>query len=307
VITVAPMFHGLALIGHTFNVLMGFTVVLPGRFQPASYLAEVERHRAVSLTGVPAFYQALLGSPGIEAHDLSSVRVVQTGGGPIDSATKARLAARLPQAVVTESYGLSEATGTLVATVCDRVDLNPFGTVGRPVSDVQIQIRADDGVTIVDTGGIGEIWARGPQITAGYHNDPELTARQFVDGWLRTGDLGRVDEQGFLFLAGRAKDMIIYKGYNVYPLHLEEILAGHPDVAQVAVVGAVDPSAGEVPVAFVVPRAGADRATLPADLLTYVDERVAPYQRVREIVLTDELPLSATGKVLKTALRERLR
>jgi long-chain acyl-CoA synthetase len=100
--------------------------------------------------------------------------------------------------------------------------------------------------------------------------------------------------------------MIIYKGYNVYPLHLEEVLGRHPDVVAVAVVGAPDPSAGEVPAAFVVPRAGADHALLPAALMAYVDERVAPYQRVREVLLVEELPLSATGKVLKTALRERL-
>ncbi|MGW6460675.1 class I adenylate-forming enzyme family protein [Streptomyces sp. NPDC055078] len=176
-----------------------------------------------------------------------------------------------------------------------------------PVFDTEVQIRAADGETVLPAGEKGEIWARGPQIADGYHDDPVRTAEQFRDGWLRTGDLAWRDEDGWVFLAGREKDMLIYKGYNVYPHLLEEILGTHPAVAQSSVVGAAKEGVGEIPVAFVITRPGADKAPGLADaLMAYVAERVAPYHRVRELHLVDALPVSPTGKVLKRELRARL-
>ncbi|MEV0699650.1 class I adenylate-forming enzyme family protein [Saccharopolyspora sp. NPDC050389] len=135
---------------------------------------------------------------------------------------------------------------------------------------------------------------------------PGPDRRQFIDGWLRTSDLGRFDDHGNLYIVGRSKDMIIYKGYNVYPVHLEEILGSHPDVVQCAVVGAPQPDVGEIPTAFVVPRTTDPAPDLAERLAAFVAERVAPYQRIREVRVVDELPLTAAGKVLKRELRRQL-
>ncbi|MFI8998662.1 class I adenylate-forming enzyme family protein [Streptomyces sp. NPDC053542] len=183
------------------------------------------------------------------------------------------------------------------ARYLDDIEAHQVAMVGVSIRDLLDPERA------LPAGETGELWARGPQITDGYQGHPELTAEQYAGGWLRTGDIGRLDERGHLFLSGRAKDMLIYKGYNVYPLHLEDILAGHPAVAAAAVIGAPAADAGEIPAAYVVLRNGA--AATADELLAYVAERVAPYQRVREVHFTDALPVSAAGKVLKTALRER--
>lgn len=157
------------------------------------------------------------------------------------------------------------------------------------------------------TGETGEVWARGPQITDGYNGAPELTANQFRDGWLLTGDMGYLDETGALFLVGRSKDLIIYKGYNVYPQTLEQLICEFAVVAQAAVVPAPDDVAGEIPVAFVTlqPGVGGDEA-LAAKMMGHVAAHVAAPQKVRRIEFIDVLPVTMTGKVLKTELRKRL-
>ncbi|QDY80197.1 class I adenylate-forming enzyme family protein [Streptomyces qinzhouensis] len=309
-IAVAPLFHGLGLIGHNANTLLGAVCVITGgRFDADRFLQDIEAHGVTHISGSPAMYYAMLRSPELGGRDLSSVRMVTSGAAPIDPGALARLRAALPNAYVNEGYGLSEATMG-VTMVPPGVEA-PEGAVGLAVPGTEIEIRADDGVTVRPGGEAGEIWVRGPQVTDGYQDEPELTAEQFVDGWLRTGDIGRLDADGFLFLVGRAKDMLIYKGYNVYPQPLEDVLCSHPAVSQASVVGRPDPVAGEIPVAFVVLEPSArDRAehaeAFVDELLAHVAERVAPYQRVREARLVDALPLTPTGKVLKTELRRRL-
>ncbi|AZK97756.1 MULTISPECIES: class I adenylate-forming enzyme family protein [Streptomyces] len=309
-IAVAPLFHGLGLIGHNSNTLLGAVCVITGgRFDADRFLQDIESHGVTHISGSPAMYYAMLRSPELGRRDLSSVRMVTSGAAPIDPGALARLRAALPNAAVNEGYGLSEATmGVTMAAPGVRP---PEGSVGSAVPGTELEIRAEDGTTVRPVGEAGEIWVRGPQVTDGYQDEPGLTAEQFVDGWLRTGDIGRLDTDGFLFLVGRAKDMLIYKGYNVYPQPLEDVLCSHPAVSQASVVGRPDPVAGEIPVAFVVLEPAArDRAAhsdaFIDELLAHVAERVAPYQRVREARLVDALPLTPTGKVLKTELRRRL-
>ncbi|MFC9833756.1 class I adenylate-forming enzyme family protein [Rhodococcus sp. NPDC127530] len=185
---------------------------------------------------------------------------------------------------------------------------SPAGSASVPVAGTAVELRAGDGIRSIPIGETGEIWVRGPQVTDGYHREPELAAEQFRDGWLRTGDLGRMDEADNLFIVGGAKDMIIYKGYNVYPAHLEEILGVNPSVARSAVVGIPQPEVGETPVAFVVPVGSAlSGDALASELVDHVRERVAPYQRSRAVHFVDELPLSPTGKVLIRAVPDLLR
>ncbi|MEW5628442.1 class I adenylate-forming enzyme family protein [Streptomyces hydrogenans] len=306
-IAVAPLFHGMGLITQSVNIVLGQTTVMVAGFQPDAFLADVERHGVTAITGSPAMYYALLASPALDKHDYSRVLMAVSGAAPIDTKALSRLAEVFPNALVCEGYGLTEASMGLAGAPPNPTVATPVGSVGIAVFDTRIEIRSPDTHTVLGVGETGEVWASGPQVAAGYHGQPELTAEQFADGWLRTGDMGRLDEHGHLFLVGRAKDMIIYKGYNVYPQPLEEILCSHPVVAQAAVVGAPSANAGEIPAAFVVLRPGVEEADELADeLMEYVAERVAPYQKVRDLRVVDFLPLTPTGKILKSALRDQL-
>ncbi|MEY9847963.1 class I adenylate-forming enzyme family protein [Streptacidiphilus sp. MAP5-3] len=301
-VNVVPVFHAMGLISASIAVLGGTTVVAHGRFEPHAFLAAMVRNGATGLTGSPALHHALLAAIDAGSYDLRAVRLVNSGAAPLDSPTIARLAAAFPNAAVAEGYGMTEATMALTMVTPDRDHPNEPGSVGVPLFDTELEIRSPaDPAKALPVGETGVVFARGPQIVDGYLNRPELTAEQWVDGWLNTGDVGRLDEDGQLFLSGRAKDMLIYKGYNVYPTQLEEVLAAHPAVAQVAVIGAPHPDAGEVPAAYVVLRPGAEVSA--EGLTAFVADRVAPYQRIRELYFLPALPVSAAGKVLKTELR----
>ena len=304
VVAVAPLFHAMGLTSMNVSVVQGTTMVLCGRFEPGRYLDLVERHRANAVVGSPPMFRALLADAASAGRDLSFVRVVSSGAAPIDRVTLDRLRGLFPDALVAEGYGLSEATMALtLGPVRPTTPQPPFGSVGLPVFDTEVQIRAlDEPGRALPPGEIGEVWARGPQVADGYQGDSELSSGQFTEGWLRTGDLGRLDDDGYLFLEGRIKDMLIYKGYNVYPQQLEELLCGHPDVAQASVVGIPVEGVGEIPVAYVVPRPS--RPVTEDQLTAYVAERVVPYARLRGLRLVDALPVSAAGKVLKNRLRE---
>ncbi|MEK0096929.1 AMP-binding protein [Streptomyces sp. A475] len=305
-VALAPMFHAMGLVSQSVSVATGLTVVIAGRFDPRKFVRLVEEHGVNTLPGSPALFHSLLALPGIEDADLSSVKLVNSGAAPIDTIALKRLHGLFPNACIVEGYGLTEATMALTTHPLLRDSPVPLGSVGAPLFDTELEIRELGCGSVVPTGDTGEVWARGPQITDGYEGHPDLTAEQFQDGWLRTGDIGRFDEDGWLYLVGRAKDMLIYKGYNVYPGPLEELLHQHPAVAGASVIGAPHASAGEIPVAYVVARPGhVAGAELGRELTEFVAARVAPYQRVREIRFIEALPVSAAGKILKTELRQR--
>ena len=306
-VSVAPLFHGMGMVTQSCSAAIGATIVVLGRFDPVRYLETLERHRVHTVSGSPSLCHALLAVPDVRDRDLTCVRLVTSGSAPISPAALAELRQVFPNAVISDGYGLTEATMGVAISPLDSENPRPEGSTGLALFDTEIEIRAADGTTRVPAGADGEVWVRGPQVTDGYQGEPELTGGQFLDGWLRTGDLGRLDEQGWLSLVGRAKDMIIYKGYNVYPGPLEHILREHPAVAQASVVGRPHGDAGELPVAFVVLKSGAwaPTAALADELTAQVAGQVAPYQRIKEVVFLEELPLSATGKILKTELRHR--
>ncbi|MGH3520051.1 MAG: AMP-binding protein [Haloechinothrix sp.] len=304
-VVVSPLFHAHALINLNFMLLCGTTIVLTGRFSPEGLLESIERHRATYITGSPTMWHALLHSPDVHRRDLSSVRVISSGAAPIDRTTLEALETAFPSAVIGEGYGLTEATCVVTAAPLARSAQRKLGSVGLPLCDTKVEVRASEGdASVLGPNEAGELWVRGPQVAAGYLNRPEATAEQFVDGWLRTGDIGYVDEDGFVFIADRAKDMLIYKGYNVYPRELEDILATHPDMGMAAVVGRPVPQVGQEPVAFVVPRPGA--AVDPDEVMAFVAEKVLPYKKIRAVHIVDALPTSAAGKILKTELRARV-
>ncbi|ALG13622.1 class I adenylate-forming enzyme family protein [Kibdelosporangium phytohabitans] len=304
-INLTPWFHAMGTIGG-LNILLltGFTAILHDRFDPAAYLADAAKYGINYMGGAPALFAALLACPDFATTDLTRVLAVGSGAAPMPHEMTKALQRKMPDAVIAEGYGLTEVTMGVAASPCFTSGLRKVGTVGVPVFDTEVKLAPVEGGTEeVPLGERGEICVRGPQVMLGYLNRPEETAQTLVDGWLHTGDIGVFDEDGFLSIVDRKKDMLIYKGYNVYPRELEELLIAHPDVAMAAVVGRKSDDVGELPVAFVVPSRPDVRA---GDVMAAINEQVVPYKRLREVIVTDQLPVSAAGKILKRELRDRL-
>ncbi len=236
--------------------------------------------------------------------DLSSVRKINSGAAPLPVELIHALQKRFPNAIINEAYGLTEVTMIALANPSFKSGVRKAGTVGIPVFDTEVKVCPLDGSDEALPPGVeGEVCIKGPQVMLGYYNKPEETAAVLKDGWLRTGDIGVMDEDGYVRIVDRKKDMLIYKGYNVYPRELEELLFTHPAVANAAVIGKPDPEAGEIPKAFVTLK---ENASITAEeLMNYVNEQVVPYKKIRELEFIDEIPVSAAGKVLKRVLRER--
>lgn len=308
-LNLTPWFHAMGLGGLNIGVLSGTSVTIHDRFDPRAYVADAERLGVTTLSGAPALYAALVKCEDFHTADLSSVRALSSGAAPMPTVLGEALLARFPDAVLSEGYGLTEATMGVTANPSWRSGTRKVGTVGVPLFDTEVRIVAVDGDPERDTlppNTPGEVCVRGPQVMQGYHNRPEETAAVLDHGWLRTGDIGMLDDDGFLSIVDRKKDVLLYKGYNVYPRELEELLLALPDVASAAVVGRPVTEVGELPVAFVVPSPRADDVTAES-ILTAVNAQVPPYKRLREVHFVDAIPVSGAGKVLKRQLRERLR
>ncbi|GAB3584031.1 AMP-binding protein [Amycolatopsis endophytica] len=304
-INLTPWFHAMGTIGGlNAPVMAGGSTTLHDRFDPIAYLADAERLRVTSIGGAPALFAALLASPDLATRDLSSVRGLSSGAAPLPHEMLKALAARFPDAVISEGYGLTEVTMGATSNPSFRSGLRKQGSVGVPVFDTEIKIvPLEGGDEPVPDGEQGEVCIRGPQVMEGYHHRPDETAAVLVDGWLHTGDIGVLDKDGYLSIVDRKKDMLLYKGYNVYPRELEELLIAHPGVAAAAVVGRKQVEVGELPVAFVV-RAG--ESVTEEEILSAVNDNVLPYKRIRELRFVEEIPVSAAGKILKRELRQRL-
>jgi acyl-CoA synthetase (AMP-forming)/AMP-acid ligase II len=297
-----PFYHiyGAVVLLHA-TLAVGATCVVMPRFDPARVLALVERHRVTELYVVPPALLALAHHPAAEAHDLSSLRFIASAAAPL-SAEVAALAARRLRCPVFQCYGMTEACPTHINPPTGWRD----GSVGLPLPDVEQRIVDLETGRDLPPGGTGELLVRGPQVMRGYWKQPEATAEAFVaGGWVRTGDIARVDADGFLWVVDRAKEMIKYKGYQVAPAELEAVLLEHPAVLDAAVVPTVLPGEGEVPKGFVVLKDG--HAASPDALLAFVAERVAPHKKLRALELVGEIPTSPTGKILRRVLVERER
>ncbi|MFC0109934.1 class I adenylate-forming enzyme family protein [Kibdelosporangium aridum] len=304
-INLTPWFHAMGTIGG-LNVLIlgGVTATLHDRFDPVAYLADAEKYKINYMGGAPALFAGLLACPDIKTRDLSAVNSIGSGAAPMPHEMTIALQRIMPDAVIVEGYGLTEVTMGAAAAPPWVSGVRKVGTVGVPVFDTEIKlVPVEGGSEAVPVGEPGEVCIRGPQVMLGYHNRPEETAEVLVDGWLHTGDIGVFDEDGYLSIVDRKKDMLIYKGYNVYPRELEELLIAHPAVAMAAVVGRKDAEVGELPVAFIVP---AKPDVQAEQVMADINEQVVPYKRLREVVVTDQIPISPAGKILKRELRARL-
>jgi HIP---CoA ligase len=299
---VNPYFHMFGLkAGILASVAAGATMLPEPVFDPDRVLTRVAQERITVLPGAPTLYQSLLDHPERDHHDLSTLRVAVTGAADIPVELIRRVDAELPFSFIVTGYGLTEA-GTASATGPDDDAETVATTVGR--ARPGFEVRVVDGDADQPAGEAGEVLLRGPTVMAGYLDDPEATAASLsADGWLRTGDLGVLDERGYLRIVGRVKDMFIVGGFNAYPAEIENALLRHPDVAQAAVIGIPDERLGEVGMAFVVPRPGAE--VTPEAIIAWSRDEMANYKAPRAVELVDELPVNATGKVEKNVLRER--
>jgi long-chain acyl-CoA synthetase len=281
------------------SIYLGCTYVLMSHFDPQAMVAALASERVTHVACVPSQLLALLEQPQFDETHLPSLECVISVGAPLLLEHKQELARRIPRRMY-ELYGLTEGFWTIL----DRDDFDrKMESVGVPPPLYELRIVGENGAD-VPRGSVGEIVGRGPTLMPGYHERPELTADAIRDGWLYTGDLGRIDDDGFLHLVDRKKDMLISGGVNVYPRDIEEVLVRHPDVVDAAVFGAPDERWGEAPVAAVRLRDGAQAS---ADgLREWVNERVqARYQKVREVLVVADFPRSVAGKTLRRELRAR--
>jgi long-chain acyl-CoA synthetase len=292
-----PLFHVFGLTcALNAGVLAGSCLTLLPRFDGAKALEIIERDRVTVFEGVPTMFTAMLHSPDRDRHDVSSLRLCVSGG----SAMPVEVMRGFEKAfgcIVLEGYGLSE-TSPVASFNHPHAERKP-GTIGTPIRGVEMRLVDDEGRDIA-TGDVGEIAIRGENVMKGYWNRPEETAKAIPDGWFRTGDLARQDEDGYFAIVDRKKEMIIRGGYNVYPREIEEALYEHPAVAEAACVGTPHPDLGEEVVAAVALKPGTQAD--PAELQAWVKERVAAYKYPRHVWLVESLPKGPTGKILRRAV-----
>jgi long-chain acyl-CoA synthetase len=309
-LTPLPMFH-IGGIGWTFlGLSQGATTILVSEFDAVAVLDLLESARVTNAVFVPTILQMLTSVPGAAERDYSALRSIAYGASPITTPVL-KAALRTFGCPLFGVYGLTETTGGVVQL--DPEDHDPDGprehllrSAGRPRPWMEMRVVDPVSGRELPPGSVGEVWMRGPNVMAGYANRPEETANALTpDGWLRTGDGGYLDEDGYLFLTDRIKDMIVSGGENVYPVEIEEALSQHPAVADVTVIGVPDERWGEAVKALVVTCRGASVSA--DDLVAFARERLAGYKLPRSIDFLDDLPRNAAGKVLKHELRDRYR
>jgi long-chain acyl-CoA synthetase len=296
---ILPLFHVNGIVVGTLTPLLaGGRVTVAGRFSPKTFFGLVERIRPTYFSAVPAIYAMLTSMPEAATADTSSLRLVVCGAAPMPAELIARVEDVLG-VVLVEGYGLSE--GSCASTLNPYDGVRKPGTVGLPLPGQEVRVVDQIG-SPVPQGERGEIVIRGANVMRGYLNRPEDTARTIVDGWLHTGDVGVFDEDGYLQIVDRIKDMIIRGGENIYPKEIETALYSHDGVLEAAVVGRRDEVLGEVVVAYLAVRPAA--AVTVEELEALCAERLAKYKRPVAIEILGELPKNAVGKIDKAALRE---
>jgi len=303
-LTALPLFH---IYGMTTSmnvpILLAAKMVLLPRFDPVAALESIQRHRVTVFCGVPTMYSVLLANPELGKFDLTSIHVCISGASPLPPQVQKKFMA-ITGGFLAEGYGLTEASPV---THCNPVDKTMrtvrLGSIGLPLPDTDARIvDVETGEKTLGTGETGELTVKGPQVMKGYWNRPEETALVIRNGWLLTGDIAKMDQDGYFYITDRKKDLIKYKDYSVYPREIEDVIYEHSAVKLCAVVGKPSPTVGEIPKAFIVLKDGA-KAT-EAEVMAFVNEKVAPYKAIREMEFRKELPVSAAGKVLRRVLQE---
>ncbi len=296
-LAVLPMFHAFAATVLFLEPLsLGATIVVEPRFAPGPVLKAVAEHRVTLFAGVPTMFAILAGLPRPDV-DLSSWRLCVSGGAPLPPVILEAFEAKYGVPIY-EGYGPTECAPVL--TVNPPLGVRKIGSVGPAIPEVELRILDEEGKAL-PVGQVGEIVARGPNVMKGYFNRPEETAAVLRDGWYHTGDLGRVDADGYYYIVDRKTDLILVGGLNVYPREVELVLTSHAAVAEAAVIGIPDPLRGETPKALVVLREG--QQADPQELLQWCRQRLANYKVPQTVEFVSQLPKTVTGKILKTELR----
>jgi long-chain acyl-CoA synthetase len=295
---VLPLFHIFGLnVALGLSLHSGSTVLLVERFDPTSAIEAIVRHKVTVIAGAPAMWSAFASLPDAGASVFRTVRVATSGAARLSTEVAERMQSRFGVSVA-EGYGLTEAAP--VVTTSTGVELRS-GSIGAPVPGVKLRLVDADGSDVL-VGDAGEIWVQGPNVFQGYWNDPEATRTALTDdGWLRTGDIAVVDDDGYLYLVDRAKDLIIVSGFNVFPAEVEEVLMEHPSIERCAVVGVPHPHTGEAVKAYVVTAPG--RSIDEDDVIAFAQDRLARYKCPDKVMFVDDLPEGMAGKVLRRALR----
>jgi acyl-CoA synthetase (AMP-forming)/AMP-acid ligase II len=307
-VVVAPLSHG-AGIHQLVQVAHGAKTVLPAgeRFDAGAIWSLVGQWRVTNMFTVPTILKMLVEDPAADRADHSSLRYVIYAGAPMYREDQKRALAKLGPVLV-QYFGLGEVTGniTVLPPSWHEAEDGPdarIGTCGFERTGMQVEIQNDAGDAVA-SGETGEICVIGPAVFAGYHDNPEANAKAFRNGWFRTGDLGHMDDEGFVYITGRASDMYISGGSNIYPREIEEKILQHPAISEAAVLGVPDPVWGEVGVAICVPREGF--APDDIDLRNWLEEKIARYKMPKRFVFWEEMPKSAYGKIAKKLIREEL-
>lgn len=298
-----PLFHCAG--SHVFAVpthSVGGAVIVEEAFSPDQTLGQLVATEATIFFGVPAMYTILLSKPELANYSFDHLRLFCYGAAPMPYELVKRLKDTFPKVAVQNLYGQTENTPA-TSSLLDDAALVKIGSVGKPLARTEVKLVDPNGEE-VPVGEVGEICVKGPQVMQGYLRAPEETAKTVVDGWLYSGDLGKFDEEGYLYIVDRKKDMIIRGGENIYPIEVEEVLYQMPEVLEAAVVGVPHEVYGEVPKAFVVPKEGV--TLTEEDVLAFCKDRLAKYKLPYEVDFMEELPRNASGKVLKHTLRPKM-
>ncbi|MGW4030569.1 4-coumarate--CoA ligase family protein [Streptomyces sp. NPDC004838] len=306
ILAVLPFFHIYGLTALMNSPLrQGATVVVLPRFELDGFLGAIEKHRINGLYVAPPIVLALAKHPAVARYDLSSLEYITSAAAPLDAELAAACSQRLGLPPIGQAYGMTELSPGTHVVPLDAPNPPPPGTVGRLIPSTEMRIVSlDDPGRTMGPGENGEIVIRGPQVMKGYLGRPDATADMIdADGWLRTGDVGRVDEEGWLYVVDRVKELIKYKGFQVAPAELEALLLTHEGIADAAVVGVYDEDGTEIPKAYVVRQAAAPELT-GDEVIAFVAERVSPYKKVRRVSFIGAVPRAASGKILRRELRE---
>jgi acyl-CoA synthetase (AMP-forming)/AMP-acid ligase II len=313
-ILTVPLYHVAGIQAMMAAIYGGRTLVMERQFEAGEWMELVEREKANRAMMVPTMLKQLLDNPDFSKHDLSSLKVITYGAAPMPLPVIRKALEVFPGVSFINAFGQTETASTITALGPEdhvltgteeekEKKLRRLASIGKPMSDVEMKVVDEDGKE-VPQGEVGEILARGPRVMSGYWKDEEKTAKTIdKDGWVHTGDVGYVDEDGYYFLAGRSSDMIIRAGENISPEELENVIRDHPKVEDVAVIGIPDETWGEEPRAVVIPKKG-EKVT-EEEIMEYCRQNLASFKRPRSVVFVDDLPRNPMGKLIKREIREK--
>jgi long-chain acyl-CoA synthetase len=303
-LTALPLFHIYGMTtSMTVPICLAAKMVLQPKFDPSKALELIQKHRVTVFCGVPTMYSILLATPDLTKYDLTSIRVCISGASSLPPQVQKRFM-EVTGGFLAEGYGLTEASPVTHCTPVDKSVPLRVGSIGLPLPDTEARIVDIETERALSVGEVGELAIKGPQVMKGYWQNPKETDAVLQDGWLLTGDIARMDSDGYFYIVDRKKDLIKHNGYSVYPRELEDTLYEHPAVKLCAVVGKPDVASGEDPAAFVVLKEG--MLVTAEELMAFVNAKIAQYKAIRYVEFRKDLPISSAGKVLRRQLKKQM-